>query len=212
MNSKTAVDTAAAQLTATAMKIGGAYNWKHAERDQLIYLGKAGAWHQFRKIGDPRTVWCEVLDSELHMIEATKAAATPAAQPSALAALTELVSVKDLKDRTEALSFAGPIAGENWREEYDAGRKEYIRRQPLAWEAARAVLAATPVAQPSAEPGVYWTWESFYETENDRARWHRVYGDEPPMAKHTHSPIRGVTRLAAAPAGAGEPTEPHHEP
>jgi len=54
------------------MNIGGKYNWKHAERDQLIYLGKKGSWHQFKKIGDPREVWCEVLDEDLHMIEETK--------------------------------------------------------------------------------------------------------------------------------------------
>jgi hypothetical protein len=53
------------------MKVGGQYNWKHAQRDRLIYLGKRGVWHQFRKIGDPREVWCEVTDEELHMIEET---------------------------------------------------------------------------------------------------------------------------------------------
>lgn len=56
-----------------SMKIGGKYYWKHAERDELIYLGKKGAWHQFKKIGDPRDVWCEVLDEDLHMIEETEA-------------------------------------------------------------------------------------------------------------------------------------------
>jgi hypothetical protein len=50
------------------MNIGGSYNWKHSPQDQLVYMGKEGAWHQFRKIGDPREVWCEVLDEDLHMI------------------------------------------------------------------------------------------------------------------------------------------------
>jgi hypothetical protein len=54
------------------MKIGGHYNWKHEPKDQLIYLGKTHGWHQFRKIGDPRSVWCEVLAEDLHMIEETK--------------------------------------------------------------------------------------------------------------------------------------------
>ena len=54
------------------MKIGHGYNWKHAPHDKLIYLGKKGAWHQFRKIGDPREVWCEVLDEDLTMLEETK--------------------------------------------------------------------------------------------------------------------------------------------
>lgn len=55
------------------MDIGENYNWKHSPQDQLVYLGKKGLWHQFRKIGDPRDVWCEVLDEDLHMIEETKA-------------------------------------------------------------------------------------------------------------------------------------------
>lgn len=68
----------------------------------------------------------------------------------AVAALRELVAVKDLKDRTEALHFVGPNGdppNENWEAEYKAGRAEYLRRQPLAWGAARAALAA-PVAAP----------------------------------------------------------------
>jgi hypothetical protein len=55
------------------VNIGGNYNWKHSPQDQLVYIGKKGAWHQFRKIGDPREIWCEVLDGDLHMIEETEA-------------------------------------------------------------------------------------------------------------------------------------------
>lgn len=60
-------------------------------------------------------------------------------------ALAELVAVKDLKERTEALHFAGPLStvGEGWKAEYEAGRREYIRRQPAAWDAARAAISAT---------------------------------------------------------------------
>lgn len=54
------------------MVIGGNYNWKHAPQDKLVYIGKKGLWHQFRKIGDPREVWCEVLDEDLHLIEETE--------------------------------------------------------------------------------------------------------------------------------------------
>ena len=55
-------------------KVGSVYHWKYTKDQdyQLVYLGKSGAWHQFKKIGDPRPVWCEVLDSELHMIEEVK--------------------------------------------------------------------------------------------------------------------------------------------
>ena len=56
------------------MKIGGRYNW-NGQTERLIYLGNNwsgnGYWHQFKKIDDPRPVWCEVLDSDLRMIEET---------------------------------------------------------------------------------------------------------------------------------------------
>ncbi len=58
-------------LTPAAMKRGAPYNWKHASRDRLIYIGKLGHWHQFKKIGDPRAVWCEVTDEDLDMLEET---------------------------------------------------------------------------------------------------------------------------------------------
>jgi hypothetical protein len=60
------------ELNSGMMVRGGGYNWKHSPQDRLIYLGKSGAWHQFHKVGDPREVWCEVLDTELHMLEQTK--------------------------------------------------------------------------------------------------------------------------------------------
>ena len=63
------------QLKPSDMKIGGKYNWK-SQSDRLIYLGRNwsgnGYWNQFKKIGDPRPVWCEVLDSDLHMLEETR--------------------------------------------------------------------------------------------------------------------------------------------
>ena len=52
------------------MKINGRYNWKN-QPERLIYLGKVGSWNQFAKIESPDVIWCEVLDSELHMIEET---------------------------------------------------------------------------------------------------------------------------------------------
>ena len=64
----------AATLSRSTMKVGGAYNWS-GQPDRLIYLGRNwsgnGYWHQFRKIGDPRPVWCEVLDSDLPTLEET---------------------------------------------------------------------------------------------------------------------------------------------
>lgn len=59
------------QLTPTSMIIGDGYNWKGDASNKLIYIGKMRGWHQFKKIGDPREVWCEVIDSDLHMLEKT---------------------------------------------------------------------------------------------------------------------------------------------
>lgn len=58
------------------MIINGNYNWRHRP-DRLIYLGKKGNWHQFKKINDSRDVWCEVLDSDLHMLERTAEPTAP---------------------------------------------------------------------------------------------------------------------------------------
>lgn len=57
------------------MKIDGRYNWK-GQSERLIYLGHNwsgnGYWHQFAKVETPDIVWCEVLDSDLSMVEETK--------------------------------------------------------------------------------------------------------------------------------------------
>ena len=58
------------------LKIGKKYNWVN-QQERLVYLGENysgnGYWHQFAKIEYPDIVWCEVLDSDLRMIEETKA-------------------------------------------------------------------------------------------------------------------------------------------
>ena len=63
------------QLKPSDMKIGGKYNWK-SQSDRLIYLGRNwsgnGYWHQFAKVESPGVVWCEVLDSDLHMLVETR--------------------------------------------------------------------------------------------------------------------------------------------
>jgi hypothetical protein len=51
------------------LQIGKFYNWKH-QPERLIYLGMEGPWHQFALVG-VAGVWCEVLNSELKMIEET---------------------------------------------------------------------------------------------------------------------------------------------
>jgi len=57
------------------LKIGGRYNWPN-QAERLIFIGRNwsgnGYWNQFEKVDDPGKVWCEVSDSDLHMLEETK--------------------------------------------------------------------------------------------------------------------------------------------
>ena len=54
--------------------IGDRYNWKN-QPERLVYIGmcepRNGPWHQFAKVESPDEVWCEVLRSDLHMLEET---------------------------------------------------------------------------------------------------------------------------------------------
>jgi hypothetical protein len=58
------------------MKIGGRYNWQN-QPERLIYLGVgtggSRGWHQFAKTESPTVVWCDVLESDLRMLEETRA-------------------------------------------------------------------------------------------------------------------------------------------
>ena len=45
--------------------IGNKYKWMHDNR-VLYYIGKKAGWHQFAFNG---AVWCEVLDSDLSLME-----------------------------------------------------------------------------------------------------------------------------------------------
>ena len=58
-----------------------------------------------------------------------------------LQALAELVALKDLKSRMERSLAASMARGNNPSEQYHAWKDDYNRRKPLAWAAARAVLA-----------------------------------------------------------------------
>ena len=49
-------------------KVGDRYNWKN-QPERLIYMGRNGVWHQFAKVESPEVVWCEVLTSDMHMLE-----------------------------------------------------------------------------------------------------------------------------------------------
>lgn len=60
-------------LIPTVFEIGKRYNWKN-QKERLIYIGTEisnGLWYQFAKIDKPNTVWCEVREKDLHMIEET---------------------------------------------------------------------------------------------------------------------------------------------
>ncbi|MBP7501207.1 MAG: hypothetical protein KA784_00305 [Aquabacterium sp.] len=93
MNTKT--------LTADAMKRGAPYNWT-GQPDRLIYLRKHGNWHQFKKIGNPREVWCEVLDEDLHMLEETACGCqqgTCESKPTGCRMTAEILALDDGDDQ-----------------------------------------------------------------------------------------------------------------
>lgn len=50
------------------MIVGGLYNWQY-QKERLVYLGKDGAWYQFDLVEKPLTVWCEVLEEDLQLME-----------------------------------------------------------------------------------------------------------------------------------------------
>ena len=62
-------------MNAKDLITGNKYNWKSQE-ERLIYLGENfsgnGYWHQFSRVESPEKVWCEVLDSDLSLIEETR--------------------------------------------------------------------------------------------------------------------------------------------
>lgn len=47
--------------------IGNIYKWKH-DSNRLIYIGKQGSWNQF-SLENANEIYCEVLDSDLHLME-----------------------------------------------------------------------------------------------------------------------------------------------
>jgi hypothetical protein len=72
-NTKSGLDAAMGE---PFLVYGNRYNFKH-QPERLVYVGKWQGWHQFEKINE-HGVWCELLDSDLHMIEKTKADVVPA--------------------------------------------------------------------------------------------------------------------------------------
>lgn len=58
-------------------EVGGKYNWVN-QPERLSFMGKRKyhgdprTWYLFEKVDQPGKVWCEVLYSDLHMLEATK--------------------------------------------------------------------------------------------------------------------------------------------
>ncbi|MCU7962372.1 hypothetical protein ACRN98_22280 [Shewanella oncorhynchi] len=51
-----------------ALILGDTYQFKGG-REQIIYVGDYGSWHQFELKGEVGVIWCELLDSDLHLIE-----------------------------------------------------------------------------------------------------------------------------------------------
>ena len=60
------------ELTVNDLVVGERYNWK-SQPERLVYRGKdlSGRWHQFAKVDQFYVIWCEVLSSDLHMMERT---------------------------------------------------------------------------------------------------------------------------------------------
>jgi hypothetical protein len=67
-------ETVTKPVSLQTLKVGGRYNWRN-QPERLIYTGmcepRNGRWHQFEKVAAPGVVWCEVLGSDLHMLEET---------------------------------------------------------------------------------------------------------------------------------------------
>jgi hypothetical protein len=92
-------------LNAITLEIGGHYNWKNRE-ERLVYVGmcepRNGRWHQFRKVDEPGKIWCEVMASDLHMMEETPQ------EPGAMATdeeISRILSPEAIKTR-EMLKLA----------------------------------------------------------------------------------------------------------
>ena len=132
--------TARGRCTATTETDMTTPNPEAREREALIAFlnGSApldGVWFGERHPGGP------------YWWRSRLASITPQAEPatdSALVALRELVALKDMKDSPEYVLLCGTVA-------------DYERRKPLAWAAARAVVAShdcvaiTADASPSPE-------------------------------------------------------------
>ena len=52
------------------LEVGKKYKWKH-ESHTLIYVGKNKGWYQFSLVNTDE-LWCECLDSDLHLMEKCK--------------------------------------------------------------------------------------------------------------------------------------------
>lgn len=109
------------------MKIGDKYNWV-GQPEQLIYLGKEGSWHQFKKIDNLGCLWrYRLRDDDLHMIEETVQAAEPEAPqaPPAPVEIGELITFKgeifrvackgELPNTFDLHVFPRSRSGDQWR-------------------------------------------------------------------------------------------------
>ena len=62
------------ELTVKDLVVGEKYKWKY-QSERLIYMGVGSGgsrgWHQFALVTSPYTVWCEVLPSDIGLLEKT---------------------------------------------------------------------------------------------------------------------------------------------
>ena len=50
------------------LAVSETYQFKGGQ-EKIVYVGKQGNWHQFELEGKASVIWCELLDSDLHLIE-----------------------------------------------------------------------------------------------------------------------------------------------
>lgn len=139
---------------------GGRYNWK-GQPERLIYIGRdrsgTGKWHQFAKVEEPARVCCEILDTDLRMIEKTPDdASTP--------------------DPSHAFDSTGAMAAA-WLGAEGAGAavdRVFGKKAEKAATPLRTALDLTLTAEESA-----YLWDTMGEDRNDLSPIRLLVGDGP---------------------------------
>lgn len=113
------------KLTPDDMVVGGRYNWKN-QPERLVYLGYNwsgnGYWHQFEKVDEPGTVWCEVLSSDLQYFEVTDKPEVVVLDSMTLVTTPDIESI-------ELPSYHEPKRVADWKQHNRRGRHKANARK-----------------------------------------------------------------------------------